>query len=185
MLTPHPLDLFLKLWTLFVAFFAPALLFLPLGSFQIDFGMVLLLCFWRFLVYFIDFSWILRQNFKFFWGSFYKFFWKGRNLKTCKIHCKLQCILKVGENKKTWNWAIKRQKNSFKKVWSKIMTFGVNFYSKMVLGGRPGRFQSVPRQLPGSPKASPGSLCDSSLASPGPPCESLGAPWHCLGASKS
>ena len=65
------------------------------------------------------------------------------------------------------------------------MEFGVNFYSKMVLGGRPGRSQSLPRQSPGSPKASPGSLCDSSLAPPGPPCEPLGAPWHCLGASKS
>ena len=46
--------------------------------------------------------------------------------------------------------------------------FGANFYSKMVLGGRPGRSQSLPRQPPASPKASPGNLCDSSLASPGP-----------------
>ena len=51
--------------------------------------------------------------------------------------------------------------------------------------GSPRQVQSLPRQSPGSPKASPGSLCDSSLAPPGPPCEPLGAPWHCLGASKS
>ena len=65
------------------------------------------------------------------------------------------------------------------------MEFGVNFFSKMVPRGLPGRSQSLPRQPPGRPKASPGSLCDFCLAPPGPSCESLAAPWHCLGASKS
>ena len=113
------------------------------------------------------------------------FFRKGPNMKTCKFHCKLQCIWKVGQNKQTWNLASKLSKNGVKTKWSKIIEFGAIFGSKMVPWGLPGRSQSLLWQPPGSLKASPGSLCASCLAPPGTPCEPLAPSRHCLGASKS
>ena len=106
-------------------------------------------------------------------------------MKTWKIHCKLQHILKVGQNKQTWNLASKLSKNGVKTKWSKIIEFGAIFGSKMVPWGLPGRSQSLLWQPPGSLKASPGSLCPSWLAPPGTPCEPLAPSRHCLGASKS
>ena len=117
--------------------------------------------------------------------SFGMFFRKGPNMKTCKFHCKLQYILKVGQNKHTWNLASKLSKNGVKTKWSKIIEFGVIFGSKMMPWGLPGRCQSLLWQPPGSLKASPGSLCASCLAPPGTPCEPLAPSRHCLGASKS
>ena len=92
----------------------------------------------------------------FFWDSFYLFFWKGPNPKTCKIHCKLQYILKVEKNKKAWKLVIKLQKSSFKTVCSKVMEFGIDFYSKMVPEGLPGRFQSLPGSPQGASRESKG-----------------------------
>ena len=90
------------------------------------------------------------------WNSFCMFFWKGPNLKTCKIHCKLQCILKVGKNKKAWKLATKLLKNCFKKACSKTMEFWIDFYSKMVPGSLPGRSQSLPGSPQGAPRKSKG-----------------------------
>ena len=89
-------------------------------------------------------------------SSFYLFFWKLPNLKTCKIHRKLQCILKVGKNKKAWKLATKLLKNCFKKACSKTMEFWIDFYSKMVPGSLPGRSQSLPGSPQGAPRKSKG-----------------------------
>ena len=112
-------------------------------------------------------------------------FRKGPNMKTYKFHCKLHYILKVRQNKHTWNLASKLSKNGVKTKWSKIIEFGAIFGSKMVPWGLPGRSQSLLWPPPGSLKASPGSLCPSCLAPPGTPCEPLAPSRHCLGASKS
>ena len=90
------------------------------------------------------------------WNSLCMFFWKGPNLKTCKIHCKLQCILKVGKNKKAWKLATKLLKNCFKKACSKTMEFWIDFYSKMVPGSLPGKSQSLPGSPQGAPRESKG-----------------------------
>ena len=117
--------------------------------------------------------------------SFGMFFRKGPKMKTCKFHCKLQYILKVGQNKQTWNSASKLSKSNVKTKWSKIVEFEVIFVFKMVPWGLSGRSQSLCWLPAGSLKASPGSLCASCLAPPGTPCEPLAPSRHCLGASKS
>ena len=86
--------------------------------------------------------------------SFGMFFRKGPKMKTCKFHCKLKYILKIGQNKQTWNLASKLSKNGVKIRLSKIIEFGVIFGAKMLPWGLPGPKPSLtaPREPKGVPR---------------------------------